>query len=49
MILRDPKLMLLGVNWYFDDYFSIDLKKEIMDFEFDGTKVVQPLYPYQGT
>jgi hypothetical protein len=38
----------LGINWGYENYTIIDLKKEIMTFEVDGMKVTQPLDPYQG-
>jgi hypothetical protein len=45
---KDPYLALLGINWAYDSYAVIDLKKDTMTFEADGIKVVQPLDPYVG-
>jgi hypothetical protein len=38
----------LGIDWAYENYIVIDIKKEIMTFEVDGMKVTQPLDPYQG-
>ena len=43
---KDPYPTLLGIDWAFDNYAVIDLKKDTMTFEVDGIKVVQPLDPY---
>jgi hypothetical protein len=44
---KDPYLNLLWIEWDFESSFVIDLKKEMMIFEFYGTyRVVQPLYLY---
>jgi hypothetical protein len=40
---KDPYPSLLGIDWAYDNYVVIDLKKESMTFEVDGMKVVQPL------
>ena len=40
--------MLLGIDWDNDSYVIIDLKKETMTFDLDGTKVIKSLDPYQG-
>ena len=45
---KDPYLVLLGINWVYDNYVVIDLKKDIITFEAKGIKVVQPLDPYVG-
>jgi hypothetical protein len=34
---------LLGIDWAYKKYAIIDLKKEIMAFEYDGMKVTLPL------
>lgn len=44
---RDPYPTLLGIDWAFDNNDVINLKKETMTFEVDGTQVIQPLDPYQ--
>ena len=45
---KEPYPMLLGIDWAYDNYAIIDLKKETMTFEAEGIKVVQPLDPYVG-
>jgi hypothetical protein len=45
---KDPYPSLLGIDWAYENYVVIDLKKETMTFESDGMKVTQPLDPYQG-
>jgi hypothetical protein len=45
---KDPYPTLLGIDWAYENFSIIDLKKEIMYFELDGMKVTQPLDPYQG-
>jgi hypothetical protein len=40
--------MLLGIDWTYENYAVIDLKKDTMTFEAEGIKVVQPLDPYVG-
>lgn len=45
---KDPYPALLGIDWALYNNAVIDLKKETMAFEVDGTQVVQPLDPYQG-
>lgn len=45
---KDPYLALLGIDWDIEDYVVIDLKREIMTFEVDEVRVIQPLNPYQG-
>jgi hypothetical protein len=44
----DPYLALLGIDWAYDNYAVINLKKDTMNFEAEGIKVVQPLDPYVG-
>jgi len=44
----DPYPALLGIDWAYDNYAVIDLKKYTMTFEVDGIKVVQPLDTYVG-
>jgi hypothetical protein len=45
---KDPYPALLGIDWAYENYAVIDLKKDTMTFEADGIKVVQPLDPYVG-
>lgn len=45
---KDPYPSLLGIDWYFENYVMIDLKKEIMDFEYDGFRVSFSLEIYFG-
>jgi hypothetical protein len=45
---KDPYHALLGINWAYENYALIDLKKDTMTFEADEIKVVQPLEPYVG-
>lgn len=45
---KDPYPTLLGIYWDYENYAIIDLKKELMIFEVDGVRVIQPLDPYQG-
>ena len=40
---KDPYLSLLGIDWDYNNYVVIELKKHTMTFETDGIKVVQPL------
>lgn len=44
---RDPYPTLLGIDLAFYNNDVINLKKETMTFEVDGTQVIQPLDPYQ--
>jgi hypothetical protein len=46
---KDPYPALLGIDWGYENYALIDLKKDTMTFEVDGIKVVKPLDPYVGT
>jgi hypothetical protein len=43
-----PYPALLGIDWAYDNYAVIDLKKDTMTFEAERVKVVQPLDPYVG-
>jgi hypothetical protein len=45
---KDPYPSLLSIDWDFENYAMIDLKKHTMMFEADGIKVVQPLDSYVG-
>lgn len=45
---KDPYPTLLGIDWAFENYSIIDLKKELMIFEDGEVRVTQPLDPYQG-
>ena len=45
---KDPYPLLLGIDWSYENYAIIDLKKDTMTFEATGIKVVQPLDPYVG-
>jgi hypothetical protein len=45
---KDPYPTLLGIDWDYENYAVISLKKYTMTFEADGIKVVQPLDPYVG-
>jgi hypothetical protein len=37
---EDPYPTLLGIDWDYDNYVFIDLKRDTMTFEADGVKVV---------
>ena len=43
---KDPYPALLGIDWDYDNYAVIDLKRDTVKFEADGIKVVQPLDLY---
>lgn len=45
---NDPYSTLLGIDWDFENYAIIDLKRELMIFESNGLNVTFPLDPYQG-
>lgn len=45
---KDPYLALLRIDWAFEKYAIINLKKKLMNFEVEGVRVIQPLDPYQG-
>jgi hypothetical protein len=38
---KDPYPSLLEIEWAYENYVFIDIKREIMTFEVDGTKVTQ--------
>jgi len=44
---KDPYPTLLGIEWDFENYNIIDLKKEFMTFEVEGVRLIQPIDPYQ--
>jgi hypothetical protein len=43
-----PYPTLLGIDWDFNNYTVIDLKKIRMTFEGDGLQVIAPLDPDEG-
>ena len=45
----DPYLVLLGLDWAMDMGGIINLKKRSMVFESEGTRVIVPLDPAEGT
>lgn len=45
---KDPYLVLLGIEWEYDNYAIIYLKRDTVTFEANGIKVVQPLDPCLG-
>jgi hypothetical protein len=45
---KDPYPALLGIDWAYDNYVVINLKKDTVNFEVEGIKLVQPLDPYVG-
>jgi hypothetical protein len=45
---EDPYPSLLGIDWDYENYVIIDLKRDTMMFEADGVKVIHPLDPYMG-
>jgi hypothetical protein len=45
---KDPYPSLLGIDWAYENYAIINLKRNIMTFEADGINLVQPLDPYLG-
>jgi hypothetical protein len=45
---KDPYLTLLRIDWAYENYAMIDLKRDTMMFEADEIKVVQPLDPCLG-
>ena len=45
---KDPYPVLLEIDWAYDNYDIIDLKRDTMKFEANGIKVVHPLDPYLG-
>jgi hypothetical protein len=40
-----PYPALLGIDWAFNNYIVVDLKKRRMTFEGDGLRVIAPLDP----
>lgn len=46
---KDPYRALIEIDWAYENYVFIDLKKELMIFEAEGIRVIQPLDPYQGS
>lgn len=49
-IMRDkyPYPAQLGIDWAFMKYAIINMKKELMNFEVEQVRVIQPIDPYQG-
>jgi hypothetical protein len=45
---KDPYPSLLGIDWAYENYVIIDIKKDTMTFEADRIKVVHPLDRYLG-
>jgi hypothetical protein len=45
---KDPYPELLGIDWAYDNYVVINLKRDTMTFEADEIKLVQPFDPYVG-
>jgi hypothetical protein len=45
---KDPYPALHGIDWAYEKYALIELKKDTMTFEADGIKVVQPFDLYVG-
>ena len=45
---RDPYPKLLGIDWAYENYTVIDIKKELEILEVDRLRVIQPLDPYLG-
>jgi hypothetical protein len=43
-----PYLVLLGIDWAFNNLTVVDLKKRRMTFEGNGLKFITPLYPNKG-
>jgi hypothetical protein len=44
-----PYPALLGIDWAFNNYNVVDLKKRRMTFERDGIRVIAPLDPDEGS
>jgi hypothetical protein len=40
-----PYLVLLGIDWAFNNSTVVYLKNRHMEFERDGLRVITPLYP----
>jgi len=45
---KDPCPAMIGIDWAYEKYVIIDLKRYSMTFEADGIKVLQPLDPCLG-
>jgi hypothetical protein len=45
---KDPHPSLLGIDWEYENYTIIDLKRDTMVFEAYGIEVFQPLDPSLG-
>jgi hypothetical protein len=43
-----PYPALLGIDWAFNNFTMVDLKKRCMNFKKDGLRVIAPLYPDEG-
>jgi hypothetical protein len=43
-----PYPALLGIDWAFDNFIVVDLKKRCITFEKDGLRVITPLDPDEG-
>jgi hypothetical protein len=45
---KEPYLALLGIDWEYENYVVIDLKRDTVTFDANGIKVVQSLDLYLG-
>lgn len=45
---KDPYPALPRIDWAYENYAIIDLKKDLMIFEVEGMWVIQTLDTYQG-
>jgi hypothetical protein len=45
---KEPYPTLLGIDWAYENYAVIDLKKDTMTFEVDEIKLFRPLDAYVG-
>ena len=43
-----PYAALLGIDWAFENYTIVDLKKRCMKFKNDGLRVIAPLHSDEG-
>jgi hypothetical protein len=41
-------VLTFSIDWAYDNYVMIELKRDTMTFEANGIIVVQPLDPYVG-
>jgi hypothetical protein len=41
---KDPYFALLGIDWAYDNYVVIELKRDTMTFEEGIVKIFQPFY-----